>query len=127
MSKKKPRVGTIGIVIGSVALLSALFHYYAGPLSPQPNLERTITNTAVALRDATIAAFKGKEIKKGSWTSKWDADKLIDVMTALFGGLAIISGISAFMRNEPLRVTIGAVVLGGGAIAFQYIVMELWH
>jgi hypothetical protein len=123
MSEKKPKVGTIGIVIGSVALLLALFHFYAGPLSPQPKLEHTIAAKAVALRDATIAALKGNEIKKKFWPSKWDVDKLIDVITALFGGLAIISGIFAFIRKEPLRVTIGATVLGGGAIAFQFVAL----
>lgn len=127
MSEKKPRVGSIGIVIGSIALLLALFHHYAGPLSPQPKLERTIAETAVALRDATMAALNGKEIKKRSWTSKWDADKLIDVMAGLFGGLAVICGFSALIRKEPFRVTVGAAVLGGGAIAFQYVVMGLWH
>ena len=124
MSNKKSKIGIIGVGIGSVALLLALFHFYAGPLSPQPKLEHTITETALALRDATIAALKGNEIKKEFWPSKWDVDKLVDVITVLFGGLAIISGIFAFIRKESLRVTIGAAVLGGGAIAFQF---QLWH
>ena len=127
MSNKKSIFGIIGVGLGSVALLLSLIHFYAGPLNPQPTLERTIAEQAVAIRDAAIAAFKGNEIKKKFWPSNWDADKLIDVITALFGGLAIVSGIFALVRKEPLRVTIGAAVLGSGAIVFQYVVMELWH
>ena len=125
MSNKKSKFGIVGVGIGSVALLLALFHFYAGPLSTQPKLEHAIAETAVALRDATIAAFRGNEIKKKSWIPKWNANKLTDVITALFGGLAIISGIFAFIRKESLRVAGGAAVLGGGAIAFQFAALAL--
>jgi hypothetical protein len=83
MSEKKPKVGTIGIVIGSVALLLALFHFYAGPFSPQPKLEQTIAEKAVAIRDATVAALRGEEIQKEPWTSKWDKDKLLVLVANL--------------------------------------------
>jgi hypothetical protein len=125
MSDKKPKVGTIGIVIGSVSLLLALFHFYAGPFSPQPKFEQTIAEKAVAIRDATVAALRGNEIQKETWTSKWDTDKLLDVVTALLGGLAIIAGILAFARKESIRFAGGAAVLGGGAIAFQFAALAL--
>ena len=125
MDKIKSKIGTIGVIIGSIALLLALFHFYGGPFSPQPKLEQTIAEKAVAIRDATVAALKGKEVKKESWTSKWDADKIIDVITALLGGTAIIAGIFAFIRKESLRVAGGAAVLGGGAIAFQFAALAL--
>lgn len=125
MSKEKPKIGAIGIAIGSVAFLLALFHFYAGPFSPQPILEQTIAEKAVAIRDVTVAALKGKEIKKETQTSKWDADKALDVVTAFLGGLAIIAGIIAYTRKEPLRFAGGAAVLGSGAIAFQFLVIAL--
>jgi len=125
MSEEKSKVGIIGVIIGSVALLLALFHFYAGPFSPQPKLEHTIAEKAVAIRDATVAALKGKEVKKETWTSKWNTDKIVNVLTALLGGIAIIAAIIAFIRKESLRVAGGAAVLGGGAIAFQFVALAL--
>ena len=125
MDRTKSKIGIIGVLIGSIALSLALFHFYGGPLSPQPKLEQTIAEKAVAIRDATVAVLKGKGIKKESWTSKWDADKIIDVIIALLGGTAIIAGIFAFIRKESLRVAGGAAVLGGGAIAFQFAALAL--
>lgn len=125
MSQNRPKIGTVGIAIGALALLLALFHFYAGPFSAQPDLEQTIAEKAVAIRDATVAALKGKEIPNKSWTSKWDADKLIDVITALFGGLAIVLGICGYARKESLRFAGGAAVLGAGAIAFQFAAIAL--
>ncbi len=72
-----------------------------------------------------MAALKGEEIKKETWTSKWNADKFIDVVTALLGGIAIIIAVFAYIRKESLRVAGGAAVLGGGAIAFQFAALAL--
>ncbi len=125
MDEEKSKIGIIGVIIGSIALLLALFHFYAGPFAPQPKLEQTIAEKAVAIRDATVAALKGKEVKEEKWSSKWDADKIIDVITALLGGIAIIIAVVAFIKNESLRVAGGAAVLGGGAIAFQFLALAL--
>ena len=64
-------------------------------------------------------------IKKETWISRWDIDKIVDVVTAILGGLAIIFGIFAFIRKESLRVCGSAAILGGGAIAFQFAVIAL--
>ena len=112
--------------LGSLALLMALFHFYAGPLSPQPAIEDTVAEKAVAIRDATIAALKGEEKKKEMVdVSSPDLDKVMSIATAMFGGLAIILGVIGFVRHEPLRAATGAAVLGGSAIAFQFLVVAL--
>lgn len=125
VNEKRSKIGIVGVIIGAIALLLALFHFYAGPLAPQPKLEQTIAEKAVAIRDATVAALKGKEVEKETWTSKWDADKIIDVTTALLGGIAIIAAVVAFIKHESLRMAGGAALLGGGAIAFQFIALAL--
>jgi hypothetical protein len=125
MENKNSKLSFFGIGIGAIALLLALFHFYAGPFSPQPALEDTVAEKAVAIRDATIAALKGEEKVKKTITSEMNADKIVQTATALLGGIAIILGVIGFARKESIRVAGGAGVLGGGAIAFQFLAVAL--
>jgi len=54
-----------------------------------------------------------------------DTDKILNLGTAILGGLAIILGVLSYARKEPLRVAGGAAVLGAGAIAFQFAAVAL--
>jgi hypothetical protein len=38
-------------------------HFWGGPFTPQPSLETSVAEKAVAIRDATLAALKGEEPK----------------------------------------------------------------
>ncbi len=125
MENESSKLSFIGIGVGSVALLLALFHFYAGPFSPQPTLEDTVAEKAVAIRDATIAALKGEEKEKKTVMSEMNLDKGVQIATALLGGIAIILGVIGFAKKESIRVSSGAAVLGSGAIAFQFLTVAL--
>ena len=125
MEKKNSKLSFLGIGCGAAALLLALFHFYAGSFSPQPALEDTVAEKAVAIRDATVAALKGEKTEKKAVTSEMDLDKVMQTATALLGGLAIILGVVGYARHEPLRAAGGAAILGGGAIAFQFAVIAI--
>jgi hypothetical protein len=125
MENDSSKLSFIGIGLGSIALLLALFHFYAGPFSPQPTLEDTVAEKAVAIRDATIAALKGEEKEKKTVMSEMNLDKGVQIATALLGGIAIILGVVGFDKKESIRVASGAAVLGGGAIAFQFLTVAL--
>jgi hypothetical protein len=117
------KCGIIGVVVGSIALLLALVHFWAGPFSPQQTIESSIGEKAASIRRATIDALKGKEPVKETYIAKWDADKVTQVITAVLGGLALILAVVAFIRHEPKRIVGGAAALGVSAIAFQFIAM----
>lgn len=125
MDKQSSKFGFIGIAIGSLALLLTLVHFWAGPFSPQPTLEKTVAEKAVAIKKATIAALKGEEQQVPVRQSSMDTDKMVSLATAVLGGLAIILGVFGYAKKEPLRVAGGAAVLGGSAIAFQFAVLAL--
>ncbi len=125
MDESKSIFSFIGIGIGSVALLLALLHFWAGPFSPQASLEQTVAEKAVAIKKATIAALKGQKNEIPAQVSKMDTDKIINISTAMLGALAIILGILGYAKKEPFRVAGGAVILGGSAIAFQFLAMAL--
>jgi len=122
MSKSSTKYGFIGIAVGSVALLLALIHFWAGPFSPQPTLETTVAEKAASIRNATIKALKGEEYKE-TYKSNWGIDKITNVSTAILGGIAFILSIIAFAKQEPTRISSGGAVLGVSAIAFQFIAM----
>lgn len=124
MDKAKPKVGFIGIGVGAIALLLALTHFWAGPFAPRPTLEQTVAEKAVAIKQATVAALKGQEATTKKRRTL-DADNVLEITTATLGGLAIILGVVSVARNEPFRVAGGAAVLGGIAIAFQFVAFAL--
>jgi cobalamin synthase len=119
----KSRYGSFGIIAGSIALILALVHFWAGPFSPQPTLESVVAQKAALIRSATIDALKGKEAAQSTYTSRWDADKVADVTIALLGGIALILAAVSMAMKEPIRLAGGAAALGIGAIAFQFIAM----
>ena len=125
MEGTKSTYSFIGIGVGSIALILALFHFWAGPFSPQPTLEDIVAEKAVAIKKATIAAMKGREIEKSPQEFTMDTDKALSIATALLGGIAIILGVFGYARKEPMRVAGGAAVLGGSAIAFQFAALAL--
>jgi len=124
MSESKSNLSFIGIGLGSVALLLAIVHFWAGPFSPQPSLEQTVAAKAVSIKQATIAALKGQQAPPPQ-SHSIDADQMVSIGTAVLGGLAIIFGVIGFAKKEPRRVAGGAAVLGGSAIAFQFAVVAL--
>lgn len=126
MAKDRNLIGMIGIGFGAIALLMALVHFWAGPVSPPPSLEKTVAEKAVAIRDATIAALKGEEIEeKQAPGPRFDVDQGIRMATSALGGLAIILGVVSLATREPLRVAGGAALLGSSAIAFQFAMLAL--
>ncbi|MFK8021698.1 MAG: hypothetical protein AB8B86_18190 [Pseudomonadales bacterium] len=117
------KLSSIGITVGSVALIMALFSFWAGPFSPQPTIESLVGDKVASIRTAALDALKGKEVEKEFVTVSWGADKIVQVVTAMLGGLALILGIVGYAKSEPKRMAGGAVALGVSAIAFQFIAM----
>jgi peptidoglycan/LPS O-acetylase OafA/YrhL len=125
MEASRSRIGFIGIAVGAVALLTALVHFWMGPISPQPSVETTVAEKAVAIKNATIAALKGEKAEEKVAPRSIDPDQAVRNATSVLGGLALILGVVSFAKREPLRVGGGAAFLGGAAIAFQFAVVAL--
>ncbi|WP_156826406.1 hypothetical protein [Marinobacterium rhizophilum] len=123
MERKTSKYGSFGIILGSVALLMALMHFWAGPFSPQPTLETIVAEKAASIRTAALDALKGKKPVQDYKSPQWDTDKIMEVVTALLGGLAFILGITGYAKKEPSRIAGGAAVLGISAISFQFLAM----
>jgi hypothetical protein len=125
MEEGRSTIGFIGITVGAVALLLAIVHFWMGPISPQPSVEKTVAEKAVAIKNATIAALKGEQVEEKPAPRSIDLDQAMRLATSVIGGLALILGVVSFAKREPLRVGGGAAFLGGAAIAFQFAVIAL--
>jgi hypothetical protein len=125
MATRRASTAYLGIGIGAIALLMAIVHFWGGPFSPRPSLETTVAEKAVAIRNATIAALKGEEAERKTRPSDMDLDKALQVTAGTLGGLAMILGVIAFARGEPLRAAGGGVFLGAAALAFQFAVIAI--
>ncbi|WP_395373394.1 hypothetical protein [Marinicella sp. W31] len=119
----KPVLGYWGIGIGSIALLMALVHFWAGPFAPSKSFEQTIAEKAVQIKQAAAAKLRGEEA--AAKRRSYDIDDVFNVVTAVLGGLGIILAAIGFARKEPSRVVSAAAFLGGGAIAFQFFGLAL--
>lgn len=124
MEQFRSTLSFVGIGFGSIALVLAVAHFSLGPISPKPTLEQAVADKAVALKQATIAALKGTEAPVAR-SRELDADRVLSTATAVLGALAMILGVVGYAKKEPLRVAGGAAVLGGGAIAFQYVLVAV--
>lgn len=118
-------VGWTGIAAGTLSLMLALVHFYAGPFSTQPTLEQSVAESVVALREATISALKGEEAKPKQDRNRFDADQVAQISVAVLAGLAIVLAVVGFARKEPSRVAIGAAGLGATALTFQFMTLLL--
>jgi len=125
MVEGRSTIGWIGIAVGAVALLMAIVHFWMGPISPQPSVEKTVAEKAVAIKNATIAALKGEDVEEKAAPRSIDPDEALRTATSVLGGLALILGVVSFANKEPLRIGGGAAFLGGAAIAFQFAVIAL--
>ena len=125
MEKRSSPIGFFGIAVGAIALLMAIVHFWAGPFAPQPSLETTVAEKAVAIKNATVAALKGEKQDKKVLPSDIDLDQGLSILNGVLGGSAIILGVVGFARGEPLRVGASAAVLGGSAVAFQFAVVAV--
>ena len=124
--KTVPRISLGGIAVGGIALLVAVVHFWAGPFAPQKSVERTVAETAVAIRDATVAALKGEEIQdRAPDSNSFDIDRTLMLSASVLGGIALILAVVGFAMGEPARAAGGAAILGAGAIAFQFAVVAL--
>ena len=124
MDNKKPVIGLAAIAVGAAALLLAIVHFWAGPFSPQPTIESTIADKAVAIRDATVAALKGEEVVEKK-QERWNLDRIAQIATGVMAGLAIVLSVVSFAMHEPIRVGVGGVILGGTALAFQIAMLAI--
>jgi hypothetical protein len=119
---------TIGLIISLLAFsLSVTTPWVAGYLSPPQaaiSLEDMAVETALNIKDKLILGLKGKEYKAPPPPPKeatlMDAYPLVIILASLAG---IFLGAWGLIKKENLRIAVGAMVMGVGAIVAFYMLV----
>ena len=119
------RFSLIALVLGMLAFTCSVGHFWLGPIEPPPMLEDSIADQAVKIRDKVVAKLRGSDTPSEVHRKSWGADRVAMATTAGVGSLAILLAVIGFVRHEPNRMAGSAAVLGGTALALQYLVIAV--
>lgn len=115
--------GMFSVAFGFLAFTAIVGHFFAGPFEPPPPIEMSVAETAVNIRDATLAALKGEEYESKSATRSRTLDDYLTYSFVALASLAILMAVIGFIRHEKPRPAIAGAAFGGMAIAFQVTMM----
>ncbi|WP_428944645.1 hypothetical protein ACQK5W_00180 [Pantoea sp. FN060301] len=116
--KRKDYLSWAGIICGSAALLLLWVSFMAGPFSPRATLEGMIAMKAVAIKQATYATLRGKELIPAA--QNWDTDRIIDMVIAVLSASAVICGVIGGVLRENRHAAGAAILFGISVVAFQF-------
>ncbi|WP_271951816.1 hypothetical protein [Ruegeria faecimaris] len=115
----QPVFGWIGFSVSAMALLGALFLFWAGPFAPQQSTGVSLGEVAAELGKSTLRSAAGLDQPEPLTPSR-DLDDYLQIGVALLGGLAIVLSAIGILRHEKLRPAIAGIAIGIGAILFQF-------
>ncbi|WP_170785281.1 hypothetical protein [Ruegeria lacuscaerulensis] len=114
-----PVFGWVGFCFAALALFAALFVFWAGPFAPQQSTGVTLGELAAEIGKSTLRAATGAEQPEPVARTR-DLDDFLQVGVAMLGGLAIVVSVIGLLRHERRRPAIAGMVIGVGAILFQF-------
>ncbi len=115
----QPVFGWVGFCVSAIALLGALFLFWAGPFAPQQSTGVSLGELAAELGKSTLRSAAGLDQPEPVARAR-DLDDFLQIGVALLGGLAIILSAIGILRHEKLRPAIAGIAIGIGAILFQF-------
>ena len=121
------KFGSLGLLLGGIALLMGLIHYSMGPFSaPAPTMEKVIAEKIIAVKKGIIAGLKGEEPQAAVVASRSvDIDNVIDNSGIALAVVALLCAFIAGMRKENRWGVCGALCFGGGTLAFPALLVGL--
>ena len=123
--ERSSTIGWTSFAIGTVALFAALFVFWAGPFAPQQSSGVSLGELAAEIGKSAARSMLGAEQPAPAPVAR-DIDDYLQIAVSMIGALAVVSGIFAFVRHESPRPAIAGVVLGVGAIVFQFFAMAFF-
>ena len=124
-NKGSATFAVVALIFGMIALTGSVGHFWLGPIEAPPKFEDTIADEAVKIRDKVVAKLKGDTSASERTTSSWGPDRIAMAAIACSSLLAILLAVVGFVRHEPLRIVGSAAVLGGSALALQYLIIAI--
>ncbi|PUB82725.1 MAG: hypothetical protein DBP02_13745 [gamma proteobacterium symbiont of Ctena orbiculata] len=117
--RKGKTLGTLGTILGLIALGVGLLHFTLGPIEEPVPVESFVAETTVKIKDAISAKLMGEEYKPTTVEKSLDIDEVLYQGVMIGGFIALALGAIGFSQNEEWRPSGVAFVLGGAAITLQ--------
>lgn len=118
MTKPRGPFSFIALMAGGLATLTAVVHFWAGPIVEPPPVEEVISDKIAATRDATLAKLRGRPAPVRPTQDRWAPDRLVQAGGTALGGLAIVLAAVGFSRRESKRQSLAALGLGVTGVLF---------
>lgn len=120
------KCSSLGMLFGVIALMMGIIHFSFGPFSaPPPTLESVIAERTAAVKRGLIAGLKGEKITTVEKKEAIDVDKLFKHGGIALAVAALICAFIAGMRKESGWGISGALVFGGGTLAFHLLLFGI--
>lgn len=114
-----PVFGWIGFCVATLTLFAAVFVFWAGPFAPQHSTGVSLGELAAEFGKSTLRSAAGLEQPEPVVPSR-DLDDFLRIGVAMLGVLAIVLSVVGILRHEKRRPAIAGIVIGTGAILFQF-------
>ncbi|CBG90754.1 hypothetical protein [Citrobacter rodentium] len=120
------KTSAAGMLFGAVALIITLFHFSFGPFTPpRPRLENVIAEQVSAVKKGIIAGLNGETLPAAANERAADMDKIMHGTEVALAIIALICAFIGGMRKESLWSVRGALIFGGGTLAFHALLFGL--
>ena len=117
---KKPRAfGVMGTVLGLIALIVTVLHFYLGPIAEPEPVESFIAEKTVTIKNAISAKLKGEEYTAPAPAADIDPDVIVDRGAMITALIALSLGVFGFLRKEEYLPSGLALGLGGATVVFS--------
>lgn len=109
----------IGLLFGTLGLLLALFHFWAGPFAPPATLETLVAGKITSVREAAISALMGNPVPEVKAAKSWNIDTILNISISVLAIIGIVLGVIAGIYKEHRWGVQTALFFGLGVLAFQ--------
>ena len=116
------RLGSIGSIIGLLALIAAVLPHWVLPvIYPPPPVDKVVVDTGHRIKDRIIAKVKGVEYQEPQQEKpvRRTLNDSLSITAISLGLLAIILAVLALIFREERLLAVVSAGLGIGAIAIE--------
>lgn len=120
------KFSSTGMLFGLIALVTGIIHFSVGPVArPAPTLETVVAQQVTAVKRGIIAGLKGEKVTQNEHPSRIDIDKVLDIGGIVLAIFALALGTFGGMRKENRCSINGALLFGGGTLAFHALIFGI--
>ena len=114
------KISSLGMLFGAIALMMGIIHFSFGPFSaPPPTFESIVADKTAEIKRGLLAGIKGEKITTVEKKEDVDVDKILDQSGIALAIAALLCAFIGGMRKENRWGIRGALVFGGGTLAFH--------